>query len=288
MIAVRKNMEGTVKKEMLRCIYVPQARIARLDKVTIKEGVIGLYTEGFTTCIIVVMISADKSRVSLIHADIETERSHVDTELDWVGKDCKVHLVIKKRNVPSQYTSLVISKLFGGRDTGWYQHDVEQNLQAVILNIGMEQPKTLDAKFDSARLEYHPNQQLLDTISRLNLFLSAGKHKIATFLIYDGVWLTPPKEQMTLCAEAQMRIKEMGINNKSEITQIKTALSHMIEHSDLKYYVDLRNNRSMYIASLDFFASYIIKYLEITQATRSDKIANTDVQASHFEKLNLS
>ena len=88
---------------MTQVIYVPQGRTARfiIGESDI-NGLKGLCTAEFHNCNILVLISADKKKVSLTHADIATNKEFIETEINWAGIDCEKIVVLRENESASE------------------------------------------------------------------------------------------------------------------------------------------------------------------------------------------
>ena len=72
-------------------IYVPQGRTARLISASKIFNVAGLYTDGFSTCNLIVFIGP--GRISLTHADFMANPANHQEEEKWVGTPCQCIVV---------------------------------------------------------------------------------------------------------------------------------------------------------------------------------------------------
>ena len=74
-------------------INVPEARIARF-----KQGLTsakGLYTEKFTCCVIIIIHNDGFQKISLIHASKFSDRSVIQQECKWVGRNKKIRVYLR-------------------------------------------------------------------------------------------------------------------------------------------------------------------------------------------------
>jgi len=66
----------------MKCYYIPQNHAGRLTPKN--QSGTALYTENFTTCIIIAFLNFPAKNASLIHADFHTAPQNILSEFEWV------------------------------------------------------------------------------------------------------------------------------------------------------------------------------------------------------------
>jgi hypothetical protein len=81
----------------MRFIYILEGKIGRLEAGITPVEVVGLCTDNFSSCNIIVLISADRRRCVLIHGDMSVTEAVVLNEIRWVGGDWFTKIIVSQR-----------------------------------------------------------------------------------------------------------------------------------------------------------------------------------------------
>jgi hypothetical protein len=81
-------------------IYVPQGRAARLNKDALAYGIDALYTDGFSSCVIIAFIGKDNGKLSLMHFDSISDYEVIKDEVKRVEDSCEVVLIFRSTTNP--------------------------------------------------------------------------------------------------------------------------------------------------------------------------------------------
>ena len=68
-------------------IYILEGKIGRIDSQESPKDIIGLCTDNFTTCNILVMFSKDRSRYVLVHMDLSLKETDIQKQIEWLGAE---------------------------------------------------------------------------------------------------------------------------------------------------------------------------------------------------------
>ena len=68
-------------------IYILEGKIGRIDRHKSPASIIGLYTDNFTTCNILVMFSQDRRQYVLAHMDLSLNESIIENQIRWLGAE---------------------------------------------------------------------------------------------------------------------------------------------------------------------------------------------------------
>ncbi|MCD6048515.1 MAG: hypothetical protein K0S08_2162 [Gammaproteobacteria bacterium] len=82
---------------MPRFLNVPERRTCRYDSRYTSEEIIGLYTDAFSECNVIILFNQDKdgTRISMTHADRLVYPSQIAAEIQWIGEGFKAIVVAK-------------------------------------------------------------------------------------------------------------------------------------------------------------------------------------------------
>lgn len=99
---------------MAKYISVPQGRSCRFDGNQHLPEIIGLYTDSFSECNVLIIYKkeADNINISMTHVDRYTNKEQILSELVWMGHECSV-LVLRKNNADAKeiYADIIFSLL---------------------------------------------------------------------------------------------------------------------------------------------------------------------------------
>jgi len=143
-----KNLTNSSEKGYV--IHVPQGRTARLIKAGLPGGMIGLYTDSFSSCNIVIFIGLDK--ISLTHVDNRNIQTNLlNEEEKWVGKNCEMLIVAREEGVPLK--NVILS---GHKNTKIRVKIVDDEIIGLLASFEVDQsniaihPMECNVKFSSA------------------------------------------------------------------------------------------------------------------------------------------
>lgn len=208
-----------------RFIQVPQGRVARFIKgVSERFDVTGLCTNTFYNCNIIVFISEDRTKISLIHADAVRQELVRQEEL-WVGKVCERIVVLRK----NKYAEQNFNDIFGENNYGKFFKRIEitsntTDVFAVSISITdclIKQYTGPDYNKNIVKLKY-PIKTILEPIKEFNLIsnnIDQQEVEVLQFvwMVFDGSFWCPPLENdMKLCKQGALIQKCCKQSNDDE------------------------------------------------------------------------
>lgn len=180
-------------------IYILEGKIGRLDlnHRNFNRGIIGLCTDNFTSCNILIFISKDRKRYVLIHADQSIvkrfgENKLIGEQIKWLGQD---PLLLNYRREdsgdPTQSSELISERL---NQYPLEEILVPQEIEAIVIRVGESRPHM--EKNLPKNIWHHPQSPLLFVSYLINiqfLGLSAIDESHLVPCIFDGTqWTSYP------------------------------------------------------------------------------------------------
>jgi hypothetical protein len=178
-------------------INVAQARSCRIIKGVSPAFIQGLYTDNISECNVLILRKANK--MSLTHVDRWTQRSQIQTEMDWVGENPQIILLTKDDFKQNIVFNTVLIDLIG---------------QLKIIHRTFPLDKFgVSFSFDSKLRYYertalpelicHPHEHLLHHTYTMNRYFYDNDLGITPILFDVDAWALPNTSDFQLGAKTQ-------------------------------------------------------------------------------------
>lgn len=129
-----------VKLSQKNYIYILEGKIGRLERGKTPANIYGLCTDEFTSCNILVLISASRDLYVLIHVDIEMDLQPIREQIAWVGNNANFFLIRRiDSGFSSQPSSIVKNRLMGLR-CRFTEIIASDSIEAISIGIGENEP----------------------------------------------------------------------------------------------------------------------------------------------------
>lgn len=171
-------------------IYVLEGTIGRLDlKNNPHKNIIGLCTDNFTSCNILIFISKDRTKYVLIHADQSLvhsfENKIIDEQIRWIGDEpLLVNCHRDDSGDPSQSSAVISNRLL---QYSMKKRSVPQKIEAVMISFDTLEPKLEESL--PTNVLHHPNSARLFACHSINTKFqrlpASDTESYATPLIFD-------------------------------------------------------------------------------------------------------
>jgi len=196
-------------------IYILEGKIGRLEHGKTPTNIYGLCTDEFTSCNILVLISANRARYVLIHVDIKMDLQPIREQIAWVGNNANLFLIRRKDSgFGSQPSDMVKNRLL--REFGNIFSEIiaySDVVEVVSIEMGETKPRLRETLPENS--VFHKDlallflQHKLEVEFTLSIFL---KDYLKPFLFDIFTWnsctnfdLSPPVTQ---------KMKIFGVNEK--------------------------------------------------------------------------
>lgn len=233
-------------KRMTKTIYVPQGYSARFMQATQAYGINGLYTDGFTTCNIVVCISHEK--MVLAHVDGLTIPEKVQEEIEWVGQPSKVIIISRSHD---EYTGdYVKNKLLEHLkkeipSIAILEHEIDGNYNGVYVSFKLNEQNNIHPNIKKypihqkpEELIHHPDEQQIQAVTKIeqiigmDVKLKLGRIKNKQFYIFDGrAWEPLSDNELKIDSSHPLTKNEMkNFSNQDPYLGIASKLAGILEY----------------------------------------------------------
>ena len=164
-------------------IYILEGKIGRIDLQESPKNIIGLYTDNFTTCNILVMFSKDRSRYVLAHMDLSLKEAAIKKQIEWLGAEPSLFRIYRKN-----YTSdairpeYVAARCIPRLQNQFTAIEVDDKIEAISISYADNQPLLSSNK--PAGVQSHPKSMLLAVQHSITGF--TGNVGFLSPLMFDG------------------------------------------------------------------------------------------------------
>lgn len=221
--------------------YIFDGKIGRIDTDELTGDCNGLCTDNFTSCNIIVLVSENRKRLVLIHADMSISAKHLQEQIEWVGANAKQFLILRDESgYPSQPAGDIKKKLLGNAeiDANKFKIIVVPNeIETVAITQGQDEPdllKTFARESFSDNILYHPQTSLLfmqhtveshfGSIPPLYELAGFTHNYLAALLFESGAWTKYPEVCLSEFV-SEHALKRHKITSKTPAFQIFNILS---------------------------------------------------------------
>lgn len=141
-------------------VYILEGKIGRIDLQESPKNIIGLYTDNFTTCNILVMFSKDRRRYVLAHMDLSLKEPVIKKQIEWLGGEPSLFRIYRK-----DYTSdsirpeYVAARCLPCLQNKFITIEVDDKIESVSISYADNEPILSSNK--PARVQSHPKSMLL-------------------------------------------------------------------------------------------------------------------------------
>ncbi len=244
---------------MPNVICVPQGRSARFSSSTCGYNISGLYTDGFSSCNIVVCIN--KNRITLSHFDAQTNFNRIRSEISWVneGSDSPCTLLIisrcekgtlLKKHLLERFESFasvdlrftIIEKEIDNLHNGIYVSLEEQEVFEIHPRV-----KTFPIGDEPENLIHHPQEQEFLAVQKIEQIIGI-KFKYMTKQFRDKVLSIFDGETWIKLDESELKIDNSDSETKKELSFVSEGKSFMEVISRLAHVAE---NIPKYVVALE-------------------------------------
>lgn len=207
-------------------IYVPQGRSAKLTSFSSKLEVSQLYTNGFTTCNIIVGIG--KEQILLVHADLRTDVEQIIHELEQAQIETVFIIYREQGKYLLNHLHFNIKIAMTAADINLKEVNEECEGILVFLNAHEDNSLLSQIKLCSAterpeNIFHHPQEQYFLTIHKIEQVIglkarnSAGTLYSKQLCVYDGIaWLPIKSQELSLDLSNKLIREEMDSFEKND------------------------------------------------------------------------
>lgn len=154
-------------------IYILEGKIGRIDRQESPIDIVGLCTDNFTTCNILVMFSKDRCRYVLAHLDSSLKEAVIQQQISWLGAEPSLFRIyrtdyIKDKAGPERTAAQRIPNL----KNQFIAVGVEDKIESVHIGYADDYPVL--SPYRPMQIQFHANSVLL-----------ALQHSITGFFSYS-------------------------------------------------------------------------------------------------------
>lgn len=201
-------------------ISVPQCKSARIHAKKTPDNIIGLYSDKFSVCNILILIGIgeNKGLISLTHVDQMYPPEWIQKDIDFVGKNC-VKRVYKRAGCESDLTLEKIKKANTGTP-----------IEVIVLDASIEgvsvdyNGRLGQHVFDMTELLSHPDERKMLLVGKVNEILSVGSDLDLAPVIYSiNGWGKLGLHDTELTLQAKAILAQHQLTQKSTYFEIDRA-----------------------------------------------------------------
>lgn len=192
---------------MSKIIYVQQGNSARLSKTSMPYDIVGLFTDGFSSCNIIACRTDDK--LVLMHIDTQTiispvMKHKIVEELKWIGNVARVEVYYRKADEANgEHVLNELLVLFGREKIKPHTQITPLEKGGVYLSFNGVELFAKDIQPDN--LIHHPQEQQFTAVQKITQIVGVidisktQAHRVKTLNIFDGLaWQTITKSDLEI------------------------------------------------------------------------------------------
>jgi hypothetical protein len=217
-------------------INTPQGMVSCLYSDTPKN-ILGLHSDGFSVCNIMVLVGKDNNRISLTHVDGKYLDEFIKEDIEWVGKDSAKYVYHRDYNdfPEAEMVAAKIRLVNSGSPISFVK--VAREIYGISVDC--------DGKITQHHEDKRPNNLLLHpeeyravlTTKIHEILCKAGSQLKLSHIIYNGgQWHQLAAHNLTLCESTQSHLKECGITNQLDHIEIEYKLLEFYEKTPGFFY----------------------------------------------------
>jgi hypothetical protein len=191
-------------------IYILEGKCGRLENGVSPKEIVGMCTNRITSCNIIILISQDKKRYVLLHADKSTKEQHILDELNWAGTN-STRLLYRRKKCKDGFTSdATLAHVTASTRDSFTQIFFEDECDTVSVSMN-DTTATVSVHLPDST-EYHPQVALLYVQHRAEPLFSHipphkldNQHNIVNYLLFNiTTWTHYPNPSLSPLSLSQL------------------------------------------------------------------------------------
>lgn len=257
-------------------VNVPQGRSARLLKSTLAYDIDSLFTDGFSTCNILVAISSDK--ILLLHGDLLVKKNDLKNELEWFNdsnNNNSADIVLISRAQGSFVKKEYLSSLKEIRpDAKIIINEIEDQYDGIYVSFLNQENVDIHPKIRKyprsqrpQNLIHQPDEQFFNAVHKIEQIIGmkaraeTGNPRIKKQCIFDGqAWEPIPEEELKVDCTHPITQQEMAFFKKEDPYITMSEKLAGVVNNAAKVVTIMDNMANMRISVAVFLEAYLNGY----------------------------
>jgi hypothetical protein len=216
----------------------PTVKVACYDAARTPKSILGLYSDGFSVCNIMVLISSNKQLMVLVHVDEHYPDDILMSDIEYVDKDCQKYIFRRCHSEAELITRKIEQATAGAKF-------VVEVVADEVIGISVDRKgKITKHTTQATNLLLHPQEYRIKLVDKVHEILAYGAPLVKSPMIYTALrWEEKELHQdhLRLCKHTKNILKTLEISSNTPYSEIYQKLMNFF-NQNLQYFNVAKSN----------------------------------------------